>query len=297
MDGLMPDLYIEPPRLTEFTSIQTGETSDLDSYAVLYSTAEDGVVRLNPGSEAILAATLLSDRADVTTYAGANAIHVPAQAAGGSSLWDLRKSYQATLRPVTTVNLSISHQYLNHLRSPGKYPGKELLMEIPGYLFNDDIFKHLCYSLASAFRAPGEINKLFVDQVFLAAVTHLVSTYGAYNVLELSSRRLSPRLENRAKEFLMSNMQSGVSLSEAAAICGLSIQHFSRSFKGSTGTSPYRWMLEQRVSQAKQMLLVVETPIGDIALACGFADQSHFTRTFSRIVGVSPGAWRRSQAN
>jgi len=47
--------------------------------------------------------------------------------------------------------------------------------------------------------------------------------------------------------------------------------------------------LEQRIEQAKARLLDQSGSLSEIALACGFADQSHFTRVFSRIRGVTPG--------
>jgi transcriptional regulator GlxA family with amidase domain len=59
------------------------------------------------------------------------------------------------------------------------------------------------------------------------------------------------------------------------------------------GTSPYRWLLLQRVSRAKSLLRKADWSLADIAAACGFADQSHFTRVFTSIVGASPGAWRK----
>ncbi|MNE90880.1 transcriptional activator FtrA [compost metagenome] len=65
-----------------------------------------------------------------------------------------------------------------------------------------------------------------------------------------------------------------------------------RAFKETFGKTPYRWLIEYRIAQASDML-IAGTPIAEIALACGFADQSHFTRVFSEIVGEAPGMWRR----
>ncbi|MGN6465187.1 MAG: helix-turn-helix transcriptional regulator, partial [Rhizobiaceae bacterium] len=84
-----------------------------------------------------------------------------------------------------------------------------------------------------------------------------------------------------------------VSLTELASECGLSPRHFARAFKQSVGVAPHHWMVRRRCDRAKDMLRGSETSLADIALACGFADQSHFTRTFTRVFGISPGAWRK----
>jgi AraC-like DNA-binding protein len=58
--------------------------------------------------------------------------------------------------------------------------------------------------------------------------------------------------------------------------------------------APHAWLLQCRVDAAKSMLRDRRLPLSEVALGCGFADQSHFTRVFSRLVGVSPGLWRRT---
>jgi AraC-like DNA-binding protein len=73
----------------------------------------------------------------------------------------------------------------------------------------------------------------------------------------------------------------------------LSVSHFSRAFAVSIGLPPHRWLLNRRVERAKSMLSNAAPTLSEVAIACGFADQSHFTRTFTREVGISPGAWRR----
>ena len=73
---------------------------------------------------------------------------------------------------------------------------------------------------------------------------------------------------------------------------GLSVGHFSRAFRISTGLPPHQWLLRQRVKVAKQLMTVRDLPLSEIAISAGFANQSHFTRVFSASVGVSPAAWR-----
>ena len=76
--------------------------------------------------------------------------------------------------------------------------------------------------------------------------------------------------------------------------CGLSLSHFSRSFRQSVGDSPHGWLIKRRLEAAPAMMRDSALTLADVALTCGFADQSHFTRVFYRAVGVAPGSWRRS---
>jgi AraC family transcriptional regulator len=78
--------------------------------------------------------------------------------------------------------------------------------------------------------------------------------------------------------------------------CRLSVSHFSRAFHRTMGAAPHNWLLTHRIEVAKEKLRDGRLSLSDIALACGFADQSHLTRVFTRIVGASPGAWRRARA-
>lgn len=83
------------------------------------------------------------------------------------------------------------------------------------------------------------------------------------------------------------------SLAEIAAKLGLSPSQLSRAFKTSTGFPPHRWQLNHRIAKAQELLRFSGLPLSQIALATGFAEQSHFTRVFKKVVGVSPGAWQR----
>ncbi len=89
------------------------------------------------------------------------------------------------------------------------------------------------------------------------------------------------------------HLDGAISITDVASACGLSTDHFIRAFRRRMRTTPHRWLVERRVERAR-LLLRGSGSLAEIALACGFADQSHFTRVFTRMVGCPPGAWRRA---
>jgi AraC family transcriptional regulator len=144
---------------------------------------------------------------------------------------------------------------------------------------------------------PAAASRLFVDHVFLAILTHLAHRYGGIAVPEFPRQGgLSPRQERRAKDYLASRFGEEVLLVDVAKACGLSRDHFIRAFRRATGLTPHRWLQRYRIARAQDMLLSSQLPIADIAVRCGFADQSHLTRVFRAFEGTSPAAWRRQHA-
>jgi AraC family transcriptional regulator len=135
---------------------------------------------------------------------------------------------------------------------------------------------------------------LFLDYVVLALSAHMTHVYGGMHAIRgLPRGGLAPWQERRAKELMSATLYGEIPLSRLATECGLSVRHFARAFRQSTGIPPHRWLLQHRVDQARALLSNRALSLADIALSCGFADQSHFTRVFTAMAGASPGAWRR----
>ena len=105
---------------------------------------------------------------------------------------------------------------------------------------------------------------------------------------------LSPRHLRQTCDFIVEHFAEDICLHDLAALTGLTCKHFARAFKKSTGLPPHQYLIVQRIEAAKHHLIDTKASLADIALACGFADQSHFTATFRKIAGVAPGTWRLS---
>ena len=107
--------------------------------------------------------------------------------------------------------------------------------------------------------------------------------------------RLSPWQERAAKKMMMDNLDGSIQIADVARGCALSRSHFSRAFKNSTGQTPRDWLQMARLAQAKELLEQTDLSISQVGLECGFADQPHFTRMFSRRFGMTPGRLRTAQ--
>ena len=160
--------------------------------------------------------------------------------------------------------------------------------------FDDATIAHLGWAALPAVRNPEQANQLFLDHVFLALGTYVAQRYGG---LRPPSRPvaggLAPWQVKRAKEIFSAKLDNSVALKEVARECGLSLSYFSRAFRHSVGVPPHTWLLQRRIEVAKEKLRDRRLSVSQVALACGFADQSHLTRVFTRMVGISPAAWRR----
>jgi AraC family transcriptional regulator len=96
-------------------------------------------------------------------------------------------------------------------------------------------------------------------------------------------------------EYIQECLDVGPSLAQMAAVAGLSPYHFARQFKAATGLPPHRYVIGHRVERAKRLLQGGdELSLGQVAAHAGFSDQSHFSRHFKRLVGVTPGQFRMS---
>jgi AraC-like DNA-binding protein len=168
------------------------------------------------------------------------------------------------------------------------------LQYVPGRGVPDAVISNLGGSMLAALDRPDQANTLFVDHVTFAVAVHVAQTYGGMApIAKPAQGGLAPWQERRALELLAANLDGHVTLKEIAQQCGLSVSHFSRAFRQTTGLPPHGWLINRRVEVAKSLLRNKQVSLADVALSSGFVDQSHFTRVFTRAAGLSPGAWRR----
>jgi AraC-like DNA-binding protein len=106
---------------------------------------------------------------------------------------------------------------------------------------------------------------------------------------------LPPQVLRRVREYVDTHVQRNIDLETLANTAQLSVYHFARAFKQSTGVTPHGYLLQRRVERAQELLACTDLTLSEIALQTGFADHSHFARQFRQLTGMSPSEVRRSR--
>jgi AraC-like DNA-binding protein len=214
---------------------------------------------------------------------------------GDTCVYDLRRGVGANLdKPFHSVHMYLPCAALDAIAEEMHSRPIRELVYTPGKGVDDPVFQGLMKSLLPALARPECASILFIDYVTHAMAIHVARTYGGLVARQASIKGgLAPWQEKRALEMLDANLEGSVRLQWIAKELGLSVAHFARAFRQSMGMAPHHWLLQRRVEAAKALLKDRRLSLSEAALAAGFADQSHFTRVFSGIVGMTPGLWRR----
>jgi AraC family transcriptional regulator len=219
---------------------------------------------------------------------------VPDWRLGDAQLIDLRDKATVSLDvPFDSLRFYIPQTALDEMANEA---GIRLVkgLSSPNFGARDLVMFGLAQALAGAMEQPGDGTALFSDCMALAFFAHVVRAYGNVPAGGPNARGgLAPWQLRRARDFINANLAGDPSISEVAKECGLSSSYFIRAFKETMGAPPYQWLTKQRVERAKELLQDPRRELADIAQLCGFVDQSHFTRVFSRSEGHTPGRWRR----
>ena len=107
--------------------------------------------------------------------------------------------------------------------------------------------------------------------------------------------KLAPWQVRAATAFIDHHSDRNLRVRDVAAAVRLSSSYFSHAFKESFGQPAKSYIIERRIARAKRLMLTTGDSLAHIALACGFADQAHFCRTFGGLIGQPPSRWRRGR--
>ena len=155
---------------------------------------------------------------------------------------------------------------------------------------------------ARAAKAAGDIDEhvpLECPEEELFAVVRRLIGFGDDASVDAARARakfhggLAPGAFRRVRAYIDEHLTERIPTHALARIAGLSLGHFGRAFKQTTGIPPHRYITQKRVAMATDLLCNTVRALADIALDVGFADQSHFSRTYLAVTGENPSACRR----
>jgi AraC-like DNA-binding protein len=229
----------------------------------------------------------------IEQYFGARTVSRGYYPVGGVSVLNLQEKPAILLpNPFDTLVLHVTQSALDEIAYAHKRPRVDQLVWPLGHL--DPVVYHLGETLVASLDQPDHTSKVFLDHVLHALNCHFVCSYGGLKISAPRSRGgLSPLQMRRATEFLEAHLDGNINLEQVASVCDLSVSHFARAFRQSFRRPPYRWLLERRVDRAKDLIATSHMPLAEIAIQSGFGDQGAMNRSFKKILGVTPGKWRR----
>jgi AraC family transcriptional regulator len=136
-------------------------------------------------------------------------------------------------------------------------------------------------------------NALHTEQLTLTLISTLVNYYAESSRSFSPTGTLSRARVRLATEFMELSLTRDISLVELAEVTGLSVFHFARAFKKTTGESVYRYFTSMRIAKAQSLMRSRAQNLTEIAMTLGYASQSAFSTAFKRTTGFTPSEWRK----
>ncbi|MGI4764423.1 MAG: helix-turn-helix transcriptional regulator [Janthinobacterium lividum] len=164
----------------------------------------------------------------------------------------------------------------------------------PELAVDDPLLANFGSRLLDFVGSPEELDVLSADQVMMSLAVYVCGRYGGLITRRPSKGSLTRWQVRLAQELINANLSAGVPLKTLAQACGLRTSQFAHAFKRSVGIAPHQWLISRRLDRARSLMRDGNLPLADVALTCGFADQSHLTRTFRRHEGIAPSVWHAS---
>ncbi|NDJ17939.1 helix-turn-helix domain-containing protein [Myxacorys almedinensis A] len=136
-------------------------------------------------------------------------------------------------------------------------------------------------------------SRLYIESLANVLAIHLLRQYAATKPqVTVYEGGLPQRQLSQVLDYMNDHLDHDIKLADLAALLNMSQFHFSHMFKQAIGTSPYQYLLQQRIERAKQLLKQTDQPIMEIAFQCGFNHHSHLSQQFRRFTGITPKAFR-----
>lgn len=189
--------------------------------------------------------------------------------------------------------LALNPTFVSHIAYESVDPDKVEL--VPQFSQPDPLIYGIGLALKAELESGEADNQLFIDSLKNSLCIHLLRKYSSrQHSINEQSHEISKASFRKVLEYIHTHLHTHINLATLAELVGMSQCYFCDMFKRSLGVSPYQYVLQQRVERAKELLRQQDVPIVDVALECGFVNQSHFTKQFRKLTGVTPSKYRQA---
>jgi AraC family transcriptional regulator len=136
-------------------------------------------------------------------------------------------------------------------------------------------------------------SPIYLDTLLETFLIKLLLDHSTASLRDTKSRETLPSFQiRRITDFIEAHLDQALTLNDLVAVAGGSPFHFSRAFKSSVGDSPYKYLLRRRMSHARRLLMNTDWPLLEIAQSCGYSATVNFSRSFFRLMQVTPTQFR-----
>jgi AraC-like DNA-binding protein len=157
--------------------------------------------------------------------------------------------------------------------------------------FHDSRMNGLLLGMIEEIQQGCPHGELFAESVSHGLIRHVHFHHGSSRQSTAAfegKSRFDAQQFSRLKEYVRTNLSANITMQNLADAVGVSQAYLFRGFRNTFASSPYQYVLSERIAAAKRMLAYSEDPLVEIALMTGFSSHSHFSTVFSRQTGLSP---------
>lgn len=158
--------------------------------------------------------------------------------------------------------------------------------------FFDPAITRLVWAMEVEIADGCKSGDLYAESLSVSLLSYLLGRYSVDTPQECPKGQLTDYQFRLVTSYMHEHLDANVSLSELANLMETGVYEFCRRFKNTTGLTPHNYLILLRTEEAKRLLAEQHVSIAEISLMLGFANQSHFTRVFRKMTGVTPKRFR-----
>ncbi len=191
------------------------------------------------------------------------------------------------------MQIRIPSRFIQQVAREALDKNPDRLELLPNFRNRDPQMEAIALMLLTELQQDNLGGKLYIDSLANILAVHLLRQYTASQPnLAVYEGGLPQHQLMQVLEYIHEHLDQDIKLTDLAQLLGMSQFHFSYLFKQAIGTSPYQYLLQQRIERAKQLLKQPDRSIMEIALECGFNSHSHLSKQFRQFTGMTPTAYR-----
>lgn len=161
------------------------------------------------------------------------------------------------------------------------------------FAIRDPFLEQLALAFIAELNCSTPFNKLYIESLQNVLAVHLLRQHCVISVRDCNLPEGLPQSKlQRVIDYIQSHLEQEVKLAELAKVASISVHHFGKQFKQSTGMPPHRYVMKCRIERARKLLSNQQLTIAEVGQQLGFYDQSHFTHTFRKHTTLTPRQYR-----